>query len=718
MQSDYCVYPPSLAADLEMAAQPDSERVVWVAGSAAVGRYLLLGETERKVLALLDGQRTPAQICAVFQTEHGGKLSLATLTKFLTKLDQTGVLAGPRAELATEADAAAQHYLRFKLFNPDALFARLLPALRWLWRTEFFVVSSVLMLVTAWLLARDWAQFSTHATRLLTEHYVAVFLAGTLVVFAHEFAHGLTCKAFGGRATEVGVLLVYYFLPALYCNVTGIHLIPQRNRRLWVIATGVYWQLLVGSGCLFAWSLVAPETLLADVLLGFGLGSLVDVVFNANPLIKLDGYYFLSQWLRLPNLLDRSRAYWRGLLLGGAEEKRYSRRERVVYTLFGLASAVYSLALTGFILVYVGGWLMDTFYLLGMLLTVGVALLFVRKPLATVGNSAFRRLAFICEPFRLKAGLQTRRVVPLALVLLVLIGLLLPWHASVGSYGVLVALPERETIIRAPEAATLVQLSVKPGDQLAGGAVIGKLGNLDVEEQLSAVQTELARAQAEHDRLLGEMRVRGETALRAEVALQQRQRDFAEIDAEQRQIRARNQFAAGSARVLTISHTLTDDTPTAYPAALAALQADAEAQRAQLNEAAAQRDRLRALHTQGIIPRSELDAQEARAATLAGAFDAARQRLDAGLIEHRRRHAGTATELRLAETDTGTERLTIEKLSSELRGLRQLIATFETRRELLTRKRAQFELTASRAGWVFGEELPRLDQFADQCTGS
>ena len=40
------------------------------------------------------------------------------------------------------------------------------------------------------------------------------------------------------------------------------------------------------------------------------LGSVLDVFFNTNPLIKLDGYYFLSQALRMPNLMDRSRGYW------------------------------------------------------------------------------------------------------------------------------------------------------------------------------------------------------------------------------------------------------------------------------------------------------------------------------------------------------------------------------------------------------------------------
>jgi len=304
----------------------------------------------------------------------------------------------------------------------------------------------------------------------------------------------------------------------------------------------------------------------------------------------------------------------------------------------------------------------------------------------------------------------------LAMAGIVVAVLITPWRASVGSYGQLVALPDREAIIRAPEAATLVQLSVKPGDQLAIGALVGRLGNMDVEDQIAEVQTDVARVQADYDRLLGELRVRGESALRADVALQQRQRDFAEIDAEQRQIRVRQQTQPSDAgkkpdapRIITISNKLVEDeAPQSYPAALAALQAEADAQRALSDEAIKQRDRFRQLHAQGLIPRSELDAQEARAATLAGSLDAARQRLSAALVEHRRHHTATATDVRLAETDAGTERLTIENLSGELKGLRELLASLESRRDLLLRKRSQFDLTTERAGVVFGEELPRL----------
>ena len=73
----------------------------------------------------------------------------------------------------------------------------------------------------------NWAEVSSYGAYILREHYVAVLFVGLLIGVTHEFAHGLTCKAFGGRSTEVGVLMIYYIFPALYCNVSGVHSIPK-----------------------------------------------------------------------------------------------------------------------------------------------------------------------------------------------------------------------------------------------------------------------------------------------------------------------------------------------------------------------------------------------------------------------------------------------------------------------------------------------------------
>ncbi len=733
MKTDYNEYPPRTGTDIEVIEQFDGGRRSFIIGSSASGRYILLRENEYRVFGLLDASCTLEEICREFEKRYGGTLRLETLVKFLARLDQYGILAGQRSR---ERDAGAlkgnQSYLRFKIFNPDTLFESIVRRLRWIWTTTFFAVSILSMAALLLIALINIEEVTDYGVYILREHYVAVLLAGLLIGVTHEFAHGLTCKAFGGRATEVGVLMIYYLLPALYCNVTGIHSIPKRGRRLWVIAAGVYWQLIVGTISLLCWFLLAPHTLLSDLAFIIFLGSVLDVFFEGNPLIKLDGYYLLSQWLRTPNLMDRSRAYWRGALrrilfgdrsLGAAQ---WTGRERAIYFTYGLLSFLYTVALIFLIVWYAGDYLTDHFYLFGLLLTLGIGLMFVRKPLKSILSSFINMMSGLFNG-RQREGemaddnkktdeksrkfLSRRRLAPLVTGLLIAAFLLMPWSASVGNYGTLIAIPEQETIIRAPESASLVSLSVRPGDQVAGSAVIGQMGNLDLEEQILDVQTELARAKTDYDRLVGEMQTRHEAANRAETQLRQRRHDYDEIDSERRQIvEYQRGDVAGpeSFEVTKVSSRQGYTRSVGYPAALAMLQSDVDSCRAQLAEASAQRERARRLFTDGIVPRSELDTFEMRASTLSSSCAAARQKLEAALIEHRRKYTSTATDVDLAQSDLSSERLQIGKLDNELMAMRELIGSLEARRDLLGRKNAQFKLVSPRGGAIFGEDLPKM----------
>jgi putative peptide zinc metalloprotease protein len=212
MKTDYCAWPPQIASDVECVGQQDGDRQAFIISSASVGRYLLLRTAEYRVLRLLDEKLTPAAVCNEFMRQHGGTLRLTTLTKFLTRLDEIGILSGERAgervegHQAPERRLSAQFYTRFKLFNPDPLFARIVAGFRWVWTTRFFAGSLLLMFMAALLALMNGIEVAHYGGYILREHYMAVIVAGLLVGVTHEFAHGLTCKAFGGRATEVGVL--------------------------------------------------------------------------------------------------------------------------------------------------------------------------------------------------------------------------------------------------------------------------------------------------------------------------------------------------------------------------------------------------------------------------------------------------------------------------------------------------------------------------------
>lgn len=726
MTAPFRVYPPRLTADVEVAEQLDGDWRTWLVGSAAVGRYIILRELERKVFDVVAEGVPPAQLRAVIAERHGTTVGAASLTNFLGKLDGIGLFDGFDDRNPAAANAVGG-YVRFNFFNPDRLFRRLLPYLRWIWTPTFFFSSATLILLAALSAAGDWPVTAAYGEYILREHLVAVAIASWIVIGLHEFAHGMTCTAFGGRASELGALLVYYFLPALYCNVSGIHLIDRRSRRLWVIAAGVYWQLMVGAAAFGAWRLCAPYSWAADLAFIVMLGSLLDVAFNACPFIRLDGYYFLSQLLRMPNLMDRSRTYWGGLvgrLMNGTESAdaaRFTPRERRIFLFYGAVSTLFSVGLTLFLISRVGGWLMDEFRLPGVLATFGVVVLFARRSLGAAATWLFAAVRGLFKRGMTTMAEQTTPATPVVRswparhrsklvkigIAVVMLGVLaFPWPASVGSYGTLIAEPGAEAIIRAPEGATLVEFSVLPGERVNGGHVVGKLANPDLEDQVAQVKADLAKARAEAERLAGDIDTGRETVLRAEVQVRRHEREYTDYAAERR-----NMKSSGEPRAAVHAPSRV------FPPAIEALRAEVELRRARRNEAEKNAERLRALYSQGIVPRGELDAAETGATAAAKECSGAEQRFEASLVDHDRKFRSVESDVAAAKYDASTERSRIRGFGGELGAVRALVSSLEGRLNLLEGKRARFTLVTPRAGTVFGEETPRrIGQFFEKGT--
>lgn len=724
MKSSYCQYPPEIDNEVEATPQQEAERQVYIVGRPSVGRYIKLGQTEYQVLQLIGGRTLP-EISATFAERFGGNLTVATITKFLNKLNQVNLLAGEGLSAESSSQQLSRHaYVRFRLFDPDPIFGLLVPKLRWIWTPTFVIGSLLLMLLTLVLALGDWAEVSNHSARLISEHFGLIFLASLLVVFSHEFAHGLTCKAFGGRATEVGLLLVYYVIPALYCNISGIHAIAKRSRRLWVIAAGVYWQLLVGTMSLLAWLLLEPYTLLADTALIFCLGSLLNIAFNANPLIKLDGYYFLSQLLHLPNLMEKSRAYWRGLLrrisFGGGEPMSLTPRQRRAYFLFGPLSLGYTIVFLSAILLYLNTYFVDNFNLAGFGFTGFITIVLMRQQIskgATAISTVLFKKESKVEPVAeaavpakvqaLKPAAQPqpsekpttppkwKRKVFFAVLALIAVSILLfPWEATVGSYGTLSPLKEKEAIITAPETGIATVLA-KPGEIVTAGKEIARLHNPDLSSELIALRADVVKVETEYERLRGDVKVKQQDTTRASEQLSETARLDRELRAEQQQILARK--LGGQQKDAD------------YPAAMAVLQSDIDLKKSRQDEAETQLNRARQLFRDNLLPKSDLEAAETKVTALRLEVEAAHERLQNAIVEHRRQVERTTSNVRLNQTELQSAQSAVTKTATEIESTKRLLDTLRQKEQVLLTKQTSVVLTAPRDGTIFGENLLELN---------
>src|SRR5262249_11077278 len=82
----------------------------------------------------------------------------------------------------------------------------------------------------------------------------------------------------------------------------------------------------------------------------------IQTLFNFNPLIKLDGYYLLSDWLEIPNLSQRAIAYLKAhlrWLLWGAVLPP-TQPQGLALLSYGVLSWLYSLSFLGLMLLGLG----------------------------------------------------------------------------------------------------------------------------------------------------------------------------------------------------------------------------------------------------------------------------------------------------------------------------------------------------------------------------
>ncbi len=120
----------------------------------------------------------------------------------------------------------------------------------------------------------------------------------------HEAAHGVACRKYGGEVSDAGVLLLL-FTPMAFVNVTSSWRFPFRWHRIVVAAAGMYVELCISCSAIICWSYL-PAGILADICFNiFIMASVTTVLFNANPLMRFDGYYILSDIVNIPNLYTK-----------------------------------------------------------------------------------------------------------------------------------------------------------------------------------------------------------------------------------------------------------------------------------------------------------------------------------------------------------------------------------------------------------------------------
>ena len=357
---------PKLRSDLVVSRQPQKGQVIFVIKDPVNSQYFRLNEPDYFIAAQLDGCTGLETVRQRTEATFNVRLSPQSLAEFIISLRQSNLLESAASETVPLRErrrlGGSLLYLRFKLFDPDALFSWLVKRIGFCFSPGFVACAAATIIWALILAVANWDVFRQDLIGLIRWNALIWLLAAMLAVsMAHEFAHGLTCKHFGGEVRELGVLLLY-FQPAFYCNVSDAWLFPEKSKRLWVGFAGPYFEFFLWACAVLVWRLTDGETWLNFGAVAVMAVSGIKTLLNFNPLIKLDGYYLLSDLLDIPNLRRRAYAYIGDAIKGvlGMERTATAEippRERRAYLAYGLAAAVCSFSLLGFAIMKLGGLL-------------------------------------------------------------------------------------------------------------------------------------------------------------------------------------------------------------------------------------------------------------------------------------------------------------------------------------------------------------------------
>ena len=491
---------PALRHDLRIVGRIVRGRPSYLIEHPGSGAIVDLGEEEHFLCRQLDGDTDAATIARRYRERFAAELATRQLEALVRQLAHHDLLEGGAAGLRRRTFAEwldpeellVVSYWRWS--GADAMIGRLARRCGFLFTRPVVWLGTAAALWAVRIILTRWDPLlAAVGSRWGYGFFLGLILPGCLFVrSARSLVHGLKSKREGGHVPQAGIALLYYILPSFYCDWwSDVVWVPERARRFRMIFGGLYFQLVLWAIGAIGWHLTTPDSTANELWLALTLSSaLTLVLLSANPLVMMEGYALLLNWLEIPRLRERSLAVFGALacLLPPPEPLRW--RRRLLFALYGGMVFLYALVMVTLHLWLAWVWLTDAFAGVGALLTVGIALYLMQRPILEF----LRRRRFVNWLFDRRAGpLQwaARAAIAAGIALCGFI----PCDYDAG--GPFTLLPERRHEIRTQLDGLIEEVFVGEGTRVTAKQPIARLRQPDPGTGLEMARARLRETEAQ-----------------------------------------------------------------------------------------------------------------------------------------------------------------------------------------------------------------------------
>ncbi len=371
-------------------------------------QFFRLNEPAYQFVGLLDGRRSVAEAWDICNDQLGdaaptqgetiqllGQLYTSNLLHAELPPDAEGMFKRHRKRVQREVRGYLTNllFIRIPLFDPDRALNRLLPVFGWVFSWVGLLLWFMLCGTGIYVLTGRWDELVDQSQNILNpEHLPLLLVSFWIIKVFHEFGHGLACKKFGRQAGSGGEvhtmgLMFLVFTPLPYVDTSSAWALPSKWQRSLICAAGMLVELAIASVAAIIWANASPGTLRAICYNVMFIASVSTLLFNANPLLRYDGYYILSDLIEIPNLSQRAKQYLYYLVKRYVWAVRNPRNpantvgERVWFVFYGIASTVYRVFICIRILLFVTDRLPEQFKVFGAAMGAAAAVTWVLVPL-------------------------------------------------------------------------------------------------------------------------------------------------------------------------------------------------------------------------------------------------------------------------------------------------------------------------------------------------